>query len=451
MVGAIREFAEECGYAVHGFAPTTRAVKALAEAGLTARTVASLMENSLQQTHSKDLWVVDESSLLGTRQVNRLLHKARDARVARIIFVGDQRQHHAIEAGRPLHQMQQAGMRVARLEIIRRQRDPELRKAVNLAANGEIAEAIGILDRAGRIQEVANTAERYESIAGEYGAATAAGEHVLVVSPASEERRKLNDVIRRALKERGLLDSREVAQAILVNRDLTRSQRGHARNYEVGNVVRFTRGSNRMEIAKGAYAVVERVDYDARRLSVVLNDGRRLDYSPKRLAGVEVFRSEQRKFTAGDRIQFRAPERALGLANGEFATIVAIDERTARIRTEDGRVVEANANRLRHVDYGYASTSHSSQGTTVDRVIVNIDTMRSAELVNRKQFYVSISRARHGISVYTEDRERLRQVVSRSREKSVALQQLHQNLVAGFRVVAEQNLHYRSRNYGLRR
>jgi hypothetical protein len=72
---------------------------------------------------------------------------------------------------------------------------------------------------------------------------------------------------------------------------------------------------------------------------VVLNDGRRLDYSPKRLSGVEVFRSEQRKFAAGDRIQFRAPEQALGLANGEFATIVTIDERTARICTEDGRIV----------------------------------------------------------------------------------------------------------------
>ena len=195
----------------------------------------------------------------------------------------------------------------------------------------------------------------------------------------------------------------------------------------------------------------EGADSDAGRLSVVLDDSRRLDYSPKRLSGVEVFRSEQRKFAAGDRIQFRAPERALRLANGEFATIVAIDERTARIRTEDGRVVEADANRLRHIDYGYASTSHSSQGATVDRVIVNIDTMRSAELVNRKQFYVSISRARHGISVYTDDRERLRHVVSRGREKSVAWQQVHQNLLAGFRVVAEQNLHSRSQSHGLRR
>ena len=204
-VGAIREFAEERGYAVRGFAPTTRAVKALAEAGVTARTVASLIENPLPQAQSKELWIIDESSLLGTRQVNALLHRARDAGVARIVFVGDQRQHHAIEAGRPLHQMQQAGMRVARLDTIRRQRDPELRKAVNHAANGEIAETIGILERLGRIRELSDTAIRYSSIAAEYVAATAAGERVLVVSPANEERRQLNAVIRQALKERGLV------------------------------------------------------------------------------------------------------------------------------------------------------------------------------------------------------------------------------------------------------
>jgi ATP-dependent exoDNAse (exonuclease V) alpha subunit len=272
-----------------------------------------------------------------------------------------------------------------------------------------------------------------------------------VVSPANEERRQLNAVIRQALKERGLIDTPEVAHAILVNRDLTRSQRSHAQNYEVGNVVRFTRGSRRMEIEKGAYAVVERAGSDAGRLSVVLNEERRFDYSPKRLSGVEVFRAEQRQIAPGERIQFRAPERTLKFANGEFATIIALDERTARIRTEDGRVVDAHANCLRHIDYGYASTSHSSQGATVDRVIVNIDTMRSAELVNRKQFYVSISRARHGISVYTDDGERLSQVVNRSREKSTALERIAVNVNHSFKIIPERTLPVQNRSYGIRR
>ena len=54
---------------------------------------------------------------------------------------------------------------------------------------------------------------------------------------------------------------------------------------------------------------------------------------------------------------------------------------------------------------------------------MNIDTLRSVELVNRKQFYVSISRARDGVTIYTDDREALRYAVNRNREKSVALEQ----------------------------
>jgi conjugative relaxase-like TrwC/TraI family protein len=450
-VGAIREFAEERGYVVRGFAPTTRAVKALTEVGITASTVASLVENTLSKTTAKGIWIIDESSLLGTWQVNRLLHKARDARVARIVFVGDQRQHHAIEAGRPLYQMQQAGMRVVRLDIIRRQRDPELRDAVTHAAKGEIGAAIAILERQERIRELADIAERYASIAREYVAAHGAVECVLVVSPANEERRQLNAVIRQALKESGLVDSREVEQTILLSRDLTRPQRGQARSYEVGDIVRFTRGSKRMAIGKGAYARVELVDPENDRLSIRAGDGRLISYSPKRLSGVEVFREEGRTFAAGDRIQFRAPEPTLKVANGEFATIVSINERTGRIRTQDGREIDATVEGLRHIDYGYASTSHSSQGATVDRVIVNIDTARSAELVNRKQFYVSISRARHNISVYTDDRNRLDQVTSRSREKSMALERLRSDSNHSFKVLPERTLTSQSRSYSLRR
>ena len=75
--------------------------------------MASLIENQSYLPAVKQLWIIDESSLLATRQINRLLHKAREVDVERIVFVGDQHQHHAIEAGRPIHQMQQAGMPVS--------------------------------------------------------------------------------------------------------------------------------------------------------------------------------------------------------------------------------------------------------------------------------------------------------------------------------------------------
>ena len=194
---------------------------------------------------------------------------------------------------------------------------------------------------------------------------------------------------------------------ILVNRGLSGPQRAMAYNYNADDVIRFTRGSKQFAISKGDYARVEAVDREANLLTVSVPDGRRIEYNPVRLFGVEVFREEKRTIARGERIQFRAPDRALGLANGEFANIEAIDDRRAVLRLDNGKELSAALDRLRHIDHGYASTSHSAQGATVDRVIVDIDTRLSQELVNRKQFYVSISRARNALAIYTNDRAQL--------------------------------------------
>jgi ATP-dependent exoDNAse (exonuclease V) alpha subunit len=276
-VGAIRQFAEEQGYAVRGFAPTTRAVKALSEAGISATTVASLLESQSSPANEREIWIVDESSLLPTRQVNRLLHKASEQDVGRVVFVGDQRQHHAIEAGRPIYQMQQAGMQVARLDTIRRQRDPQLRQAVSHAAKGEIAESLAILERRGDIREITDVAQRRKAIAREYLAAHEAGQRVLVVSPANEERRELNKAIRATLVVRGHVDAHGSEQAILVNRNLSGVQRALAYNYQEGDVVRFTRGSKHKVIPKDSYAHVQTIDRDSNLIGVQTGDGRRVE------------------------------------------------------------------------------------------------------------------------------------------------------------------------------
>src|SRR5712692_8701503 len=450
-VGAIREFAEDQGYTVCGFAPTTRAVKSLSEAGISASTVASLLESQSAHDASSEIWIIDESSLLSTRQVNRLLHKALEQSVERIVFVGDQRQHHAIEAGRPIYQMQQAGMPAARLDTIRRQRDPELREVVMHAAKGQVAESLAILERRGDIREVADIEHRRGQIAGEYLAAHESGERVLVVSPANDERRELNRTIRAELIARGHVDPRGQEHTILVSRNISAAQRAIAYHYEEGDLIRFTRGSKQFAIPGGGYGRVEAVDRDANVLTINTGSGRRIEYNPVRLFGVEVFREEHRILARGDRIQFRAPDRALGVANGEFATIESIDSLRAVVRLDGGRQLSAASDRLRHIDHGYASTSHSAQGATVDQVIVDIDTQLSPELVNRKQFYVSISRARSGITIFMGDRPQLRHAVNRSREKSLALE--HQERVAhpAYTILSDEQRQTFHRGYGMRR
>lgn len=94
------------------------------------------------------------------------------------------------------------------------------------------------------------------------------------------------------------------------------------------------------------------------------------------------------------------------------------------LKLDSGRMLKTRLSELRHIDYGYASTSHAAQGTTVDRVIVNIDTTRGVQLVNRRQFYVSLSRARYDARIYTNDAEALRRTAARDLEKAIALDAL---------------------------
>ena len=423
-VGAIRKLAEDRGYFVRGFGPTSGSVKALNEAGVLARTVASLVENPKPEKQGKELWIVDESSLLATRQMNRLLHLARDMRVERIVFVGDERQHHAIEAGRPLFQMRQAGMTVASLTAIRRQRDPALREAVELAAAGKLAESVAALAQQSRIHEIPQATDRYRAIAEDYLASHRAGQTTLVVSPAIEDRTELNRVIRELLIGRGAIARGGIEVATLSNLDLTRAQRGHARHYAVGDVLRFRRGSSKLGIASGSYSRVEASDLKRNILRLRTESGETVEYRLGRLRGVEVFRAEARTLAVGDRIQFRAPDRALGVANGQLAAVVAIDAGQTRLRTDSGREIAAANSQLRHIDHGYASTSHAAQGATVDRVIVNIDTQRGIRLVNRRQFYVSLSRARHDARLYTDSAQALARAVGREQLKATALENL---------------------------
>src|SRR6202012_1298123 len=85
------------------------------------------------------------------------------------------------------------------------------------------------------------------------------------------------------------------------------------------------------------------------------------------------------------------------------------------------KMVSFDGDRMRHFDHGYAVTSHSSQGLTAERVLVNIDSNVHPELINSRFAYVSISRASHEAHIYTNNAASLGDNLSRDVSKSAAL------------------------------
>jgi ATP-dependent exoDNAse (exonuclease V) alpha subunit len=204
---------------------------------------------------------------------------------------------------------------------------------------------------------------------------------------------------------------------------MTGAERAWASRYQIEDVVRYSRGSKLVGIEAGTYGTVTCVNPTENLLTIQKASGDQVSYDPKRLSGVSVYREMERQFSLGDRIQFTAPEKQLGVANRELGTIERIGaEANISLRLEDGRNVQFNAAEHRHFDHGYAVTSHSSQGLTADRVLINIDTNTHPQLLNSRFAYVAVSRASLDAEIYTNDAVDLEQKLSCNVSKSSAVE-----------------------------
>jgi conjugative relaxase-like TrwC/TraI family protein len=423
---AVREELERDGYRVQGLAPTSRAAAKLAESGIASMTLQRHLMDSSQPLSSGQaerdqphIYVLDESSLASTRQMHEFLQRL--GPTDRVLLVGDVRQHHAVEAGRPYQQLQEAGLATARLDTIVRQQDPQLKEAVEHLSRGRIQTAVAALTAQHRIQELPDREARLAAIAREFMKEPA---NTLVVSPDNASRQDLNRAIHALMQRSGQVAQDDHHLRVLVPRqDVTGADRQWAARYAPGDVVRYPGPSTALRIRPGEYARVVHVDSGRNQVTVSRADGDLLTYSPRRLSGIALYREEQRAFAVGDRVQFTAPYRVHRVANRELGTIDAIDDKqNVTVRLDSGRTIRFNIAANPHLDHGYAVTSHSSQGQTADRVLVHVDTQLSEELVNRRFAYVALSRSRHDAQVFTNDATQLARALDRDPLRPTALE-----------------------------
>ena len=411
-LATIREAAESEGYKVEGFAPTSRAVQKLADAGIESSTLQRHLARKTEEgDRQKRFYVLDESSLASTKQMNEFLHRLREH--DRVLLVGDTRQHQAVEAGAPYQQLQEAGIQTARLDEIVRQKDPALKEVVEHLSRGQVREGIEKLEAQGRVHEIVDRDERLQAIAAEYANQP---DGTFVISPDNKSRMELNRMIHTVLQEAGQIDHREQSFKVLVARqEVTGADRQWAEQYEPGDVVRYTRGSKVLGLEAGEYALVQRTNGKENTITVKRENGEQASYDPRRLHGVTLYRETERSFAKGDRVQFTAPNRQQHIANRELGVIEKIDARgNFQVRLDSGRTVEFNSRKNRHLDYGYAVTSHSSQGQTADRVLIHVDTEQASEkLLNRRLAYVAVSRGRFDAQIFTNDRGHLTEQLAR--------------------------------------
>ena len=240
MLERARTLAEKKGWRMVGLAPSASAVKTLAaESGIESETLqrflarnAGVAEGRLTRKGAKEMraafaktvLVVDEGSLASSVQARDLLRIASELRIPKLVLVGDAKQLDAVDAGKPFAQLQAAGMKTAVMDEILRQRDPDLKAAVEASLAGEIGKAFEKLG--------SNVAEvNPDNIAGAVAArwlklSPEERERTGVMAPSHELREGINVHIRERLAREGRIAGPILQTQRLVSKGYTNAGEG---------------------------------------------------------------------------------------------------------------------------------------------------------------------------------------------------------------------------------
>ena len=384
-------------------APTNSAADVLKqEVFERSQTVAAFLLNP-RKPPAKSYVIIDESGLNSLREGVEILKLARRNNY-RVLFVGDARQHTAVESGdffRLLEDYSQ--IQKFSLTEIHRQRNEEYRRGIFECAMGQYEQAFERFEQQHFIHEGKHA--YLSEAAAKYMEYTEQGRFLnraILVAPTHEECDKLTVAVREKLKERQAIHSAGREMEVFRSWNKPKAWLKQEKNFHPGMAVSFIRNMKGVGKA-GELARIEAVEGK----SLVLDNGKRI-FAKNASDFIDVGETRKIELCAGDLIQFRANRKDLKIYNG---TLARISRKHGYIDLLDaGGKVRRSIPFPEHYaafDYGWVTTSHKSQGRTAEHVVV------AAESLDRKAFYVALSRGRNEMSLHCPDKEHLRRSLAR--------------------------------------
>jgi len=361
MLGVAREAWEASGYQVRGAALSGIAAESLeAGSGIGSRTIASLEHGWAQGRDvltARDVLVIDEAGMIGSRQMERVLSAA-DLAGAKVVLVGDAEQLQAIEAGAAFRALTERHG-AAEITEIRRQREGWQREATRELATGRTGAALDRYEAAGMVRghetrEAARSAlvDGWDSVR---QARPDASQVMLAHTRADVA--ELNQLARGRMREAGALGADQVVQ----------TERGE-RSFAPGDRVMFLRNERSMGVKNGSLGTVERIE-------------------PHRGGGSSLT------------VRLDGADRLVG------------ERREVRFDLKD----------YAQIDHGYASTIHKSQGVTVDHghLLASDGLDRHAAYVGMSRHRETLA-VHYGGDDF-KDRDQLTRTLGRERAKDTTL------------------------------
>jgi hypothetical protein len=317
-------------------------------------------------------------------------------------------------------------MKTVYLTQSQRQKDPHLKVAVDLLADGRIEEGFDRLFQHGCIESVTPD-QKVEAIVSAYLQLDPTERaSTLLLAGTHAERIALTQALRNALQNEGSLGN-DVELTQLKAKDLSDIQlKNYISQFDIGDVVIPLRDYKRKGLTKGdAYQIIGKT---ADRLRLQDNNGTDLevDLNFKKT----VYQQTKIQIAVGDRLMWKKNNQPYQQVNGQEVVVLAINGNSVEVQQLNGQTQTIDLRKPHHLEHAIVRTTYSSQGETADRVMIAADST-----IGRESFYVAASRARHQLSFFTSDPNGLLRwaIQSKAQENPLELirQQLRQQMAAG--------------------
>ncbi|HAU1150812.1 TPA: conjugative relaxase [Legionella pneumophila] len=422
MLSEARLLIEEQGYQLRGITVASSAAHELQIKAGIKTDVFPLVHQELRKAPTasltKSLFIVDEASMLSSHQGHELL-KQIERTGARLVLVGDKAQLPSVNTGRIFGLTQEYGIETTVMDEIVRQKNQTLKEAVIAATKGEVKEAVDKLDvktlttHEGRIHWIAH---HWLSLTSEQR------DETLLFAPTHANREAITRLLREGLKQEGVLKEGNYTQTVLKAKTIESVQQRFVAYYQKGDVVRFNADFKKYSIQSGHYYTVGEISKKIRQdniLPLIDGNGRVIKFSLKHLPHykthsapfervIELYQPKQLELLVGDKIMWTRNFKGNEIRNGQCATLQEINEKSFVFTTKEGNqlILEKSHPALKHLDYSYVLTNYKVQGKDAP---YGIGLMESYHRFGAtlKNFYVQISRAIHGMTLVTDNKEEL--------------------------------------------
>ena len=444
MLKQVKDIANENGIQLLGLAPTKAASDVLSEAvGIDGKTLKSFTMKyegvakgrgtkegiaKMKEELGNKLVILDEASLASSKEIKNLLTVAKrlDFKVA---MIGDVKQQHGVEAGKPFYYLQEHGMNTAiQRDIKRQEAGSDLLKAVyqsekavdSESASKSIYQALKAIgnNNITDVSQLKNVEadlgkKEFEPVTNKDLAGKVCerwkelkdkSNDILVIAPSNDLRDKISESMRAHY-----ISGESESISVYTNTYKTKAQVSDLREYNGQEIVSFEKDIKNLGIKAGDVFKIDKINHrsDKDNIDLVrIGDNKKINWDPtKNNEFVTLYDCKNIDIAAGEKIRWtKNSKKHSFITNGETATIESIGSKKITIKSAQGQSRTISKEDIRFMDYGYTSSTYSSQGKTSDYVI---GIVRAKEkfltLSHQRSFYVILSRAAKNVHLVIDN------------------------------------------------